>query len=170
LLTDISKRRNGDYYIWKLLKQVFPKGGCGGAGTCSSHRRMRWSGNGPDAEMSPPNRRAGSGARAGGKGAAFHAESRREELEGYRWPRESVWKTIMGEEMEFILYHGNGGQFMCLPPGRRPMPERGTRLPIAPVFSVSKQFLVVNNPKWYRAHRAHGNTRQIIAAFRLLFR
>lgn len=31
-----------------------------------------------------------------------------EELEGYRWPQESVWKTILGEEVEFTLYHGNG--------------------------------------------------------------
>ena len=63
----------------------------------------------PDAEMSPSQIAAQEAERAQAEKERLSMQkAAAEELEGYRWPRESVWKTIMGEEMEFILYHGNG--------------------------------------------------------------
>ncbi len=76
-----------------------------------------------------------------------------EELEGYRWPQESVWKTILGEEVEFTLYHGNGWTIYV--PAAWEETSAGTW--DAPShcagFTVSKQFLGVNNSKWFRAQQ-----------------
>mgnify|MGYP007069338789 FL=1 len=108
----------------------------------------------PDAEMSPSQIAAQEAERAQAEKERLSMQkAAAEELEGYRWPRESVWKTIMGEEMEFILYHGNGWTIHV--PAAWEETNAGTW--DAPShcasFSVSKQFLGVNNPKWYRAQQ-----------------
>ena len=76
-----------------------------------------------------------------------------EQLEGYRWPRESIRKTVLGKEVEFTLYHGNGWTIYV--PAAWEETSAGTW--DAPShcasFSVSKQFLGVNNPKWFRAQQ-----------------
>lgn len=74
-----------------------------------------------------------------------------EKLAGYLWPRESIQKNILGEDVEFILYHGNGWT-IHVPASWE---EESAGVWKAPsqnaCFSVDKQFLGVNNPKWYRA-------------------
>lgn len=76
-----------------------------------------------------------------------------EKWEGYRWPRESVWKTILGKEAEFVRYHGNGWT-MDVPADWE---ETSAGMWDAPSkcasFTVSKQFLGVNNPKAFRAQQ-----------------
>ena len=79
-----------------------------------------------------------------------------EELNRYLWPRESVQKTILGEEIEFILYHGNGWT-IHVPASWE---EHHTGLAgewespsHCASFSVSQQFGGINNPKWYRAQQ-----------------
>lgn len=76
-----------------------------------------------------------------------------EKRDGYRWPRETVRKDILGQEMEFVLYHGNGwtiyapaswGTEGCYA-GLWSSPSHQAG------FGVQKMFLGVNNPKWYRA-------------------
>lgn len=75
-----------------------------------------------------------------------------EKRNSYLWPRESVQKNIMGEDVEFILYHGNGWT-IHVPASWEEKDYSGQWE--APShcagFSVSKYFLGVNNPKWYRA-------------------
>lgn len=74
-----------------------------------------------------------------------------ERLAGYLWPRESIQKDILGEEMEFVLYHGNGWT-IYVPASWEEIYASGWEAPShCASFSVSKQFLGVNNPKWYRA-------------------
>lgn len=71
----------------------------------------------------------------------------------YRWPREAVWKDILGQKMEFVFYHGNGWTIH--------VPSSWTEDSFAEWdspsghagFSVNKQFLGVNNPTWYRAQQ-----------------
>lgn len=76
-----------------------------------------------------------------------------ETLAEYLWPRESIQKTIMGKEMEFVLYHGNGWTIDV--PASWEETYAGSGSWQAPsqnaVFSVSKHFWGVNDPKWYRA-------------------
>ena len=79
-----------------------------------------------------------------------------EELNRYLWPWESVQKTILGEEIEFILYHGNGWT-IHVPASWE---EHHTGLAgewespsHCASFSVSQQFWGINNPKWYRAQQ-----------------
>ena len=69
------------------------------------------------------------------------------------WPRETVQKDILGQKIEFVLYHGNGwtihvpaswvGEAVYAGLWSSPSHNAG--------FGVSKQYLGVNNPKWYRA-------------------
>lgn len=72
-------------------------------------------------------------------------------LEGYAWPRESVQRTIQGQEVEFVLYHGNGWTIYV--PASWEETSAGTwEAPSqATSFSVSKQFLGIDNVRWYRA-------------------
>ncbi len=74
-----------------------------------------------------------------------------EKLEGYLWPRESIWKNIMGKETEFILYHGNGWTIHVPASWEEKYAGEWQAPSQCACFSVSKQFLGVNNPKWYRA-------------------
>lgn len=73
-------------------------------------------------------------------------------LEGFNHPRETIQKTILGQDMEFFLYHGNGWT-MHVPVHWKEY-YSGSRWD-APsghaYFTVSKHFLSVANPKWYRA-------------------
>ena len=76
-----------------------------------------------------------------------------EKLEGCLWPRETVRKDVLGREVEFVLYHGNGwtihvpasweGESVYAGLWSSPSHTAG--------FEVSKQFWGVNNPKHYRA-------------------
>lgn len=72
-------------------------------------------------------------------------------LADFNWPRETVQKTILGQEMEFFLFHGNGWT-MHVPAHWE---ERSTGSWAAPsgnaTFEVSKIFLSVANPKLARA-------------------
>ena len=73
--------------------------------------------------------------------------------DGYCWPRETVRKDILGQEMEFVLYHGNGWTIYApaswgtegIYAGLWNSPSHNAG------FGVQKLFLGVNNPKWYRA-------------------
>lgn len=73
-------------------------------------------------------------------------------LKSFDWPRETIRKTILGQDMEFFLYHGNGWTIHV--PVHWKEYYSGSRWD-APsghaYFTVSKQFLSVENPKWYRA-------------------
>lgn len=73
-------------------------------------------------------------------------------LESFNHPRETIQKSILGQDMEFFLYHGNGWTIH--------VPVHWTDKHydgwwFAPSenasFQVSKCFLSVENPKWYRA-------------------
>jgi len=76
-----------------------------------------------------------------------------EKLEGYLWPRETIQKNIMGKEMEFVLYHGNGWTIHV--PAFWEMNYYGAGGWQSPSqcagFSVAKYPLGVNNPKLARA-------------------
>jgi len=76
-----------------------------------------------------------------------------EKLEGYLWPRESIRKNILGEDIEFVLYHGNGWTMHVPASWKEEYAGAGTwQAPSQCAgFSVVKHFLGVNNPKWYRA-------------------
>ncbi len=80
-------------------------------------------------------------------------EEAEERLKGYLWPRETVVKDILGQEMEFVLYHGNGWTIHV--PTSWESEGVYSGIWSAPShnagFQVGKQFLGVNNPKWYRA-------------------
>ena len=80
-------------------------------------------------------------------------EEAEEWLKGYLWPRETVVKDILGQEMEFVLYHGNGWTIHV--PTSWESEGVYSGIWSAPShnagFQVGKQFLGVNNPKWYRA-------------------
>lgn len=80
-------------------------------------------------------------------------EAAAETLEGYSWPRSSIWKTVMGKEVEFVLYHGNGWTIHV--PAAWEQTYAGTWA--APSgcasFSVSKQFLGVEAVKAFRARQ-----------------
>lgn len=76
-----------------------------------------------------------------------------EKLEGYLWPQESVQKTIMGREIEFILYHGNGWTIYVPSSWEETYTGEWESPSHCASFSVSKLFLGVNNPKWYRAQQ-----------------
>ncbi len=77
-----------------------------------------------------------------------------ERLDGYRWPRESLQKNILGQKTEFTLYHGNGwtihvpaawaeGDYSAQ--WESPSHHAG--------FSVSRQLLGIDNTKLYRARQ-----------------
>lgn len=86
-----------------------------------------------------------------------------ERLAGYLWPRESIQKDILGEEMEFVLYHGKrAGQFMCQPLGRKSMPADGKHLPIAPVFQSVSNSWESTTPNGIVRSWVHGSMRQIM--------
>lgn len=108
----------------------------------------------PDAEMSPSQIATQEAERTQAEKERLSMQkAAAEELEGYRWPRESVWKTIMGEEMEFILYHGNGWTIHVPAAWEETTAGTWDAPSHCASFSVSKQFLGVNNPKWYRAQQ-----------------
>ena len=74
-----------------------------------------------------------------------------EKRNSYLWPRESVQKKIMDEEVEFTLYHGNGWT-IHVPASWEQKDSSTWEAPSqCASFSVSKAFLGVNNLKWYRA-------------------
>lgn len=77
-----------------------------------------------------------------------------EKLESYRWPKEPVQKEILGREMEFILYHGNGWTIQ-VPASWEESNESSSWVSPSQCasFQVDQQFLGVNNPKWYRAQQ-----------------
>jgi len=78
-------------------------------------------------------------------------EAAMETLESVRWPREIISKNILGQDMEFFLYHGNGWT-LHVPVDWNEQLHGGWSSPSQKAtFSVSKQFLSVENPKWYRA-------------------
>lgn len=78
------------------------------------------------------------------------AEAKRD---GYRWPRETVRKDILGQETEFILYHGNGWT-IHVPASWTEDSSAEWKSPSQQAgFNVDKLFLGVNNPKWYRAQQ-----------------
>lgn len=73
-------------------------------------------------------------------------------LESFNWPRETIQKTILGQDMEFFLYHGNGWTIHV--PVHWEEYYSGSRWDSPSgnaSFAVSKWFLSVENPKWYRA-------------------
>lgn len=76
-----------------------------------------------------------------------------EELEGYLWPRESVQKPILGKEIEFVLYHGNGWTIEVPVSWTETYAGEWESPSHCASFSVSKQFLGINNPKWFRAQQ-----------------
>lgn len=75
-----------------------------------------------------------------------------EKRDSYLWPRGSIHKNIMDKDVEFTLYHGNGWT-IHVPASWEENDYSGQW--DAPShcagFSVSKQFLGVNDTKWYRA-------------------
>ena len=75
----------------------------------------------------------------------------RQTLEAYARPREPVQRTIQGQEVEFVLYHGNGWTIYV--PASWEETGQGTwESPShAASFSVSKQFLPIDSVKLYRA-------------------
>lgn len=78
-----------------------------------------------------------------------------EKLKSFRWPRETVQKDVLGQEMEFFLYHGSGWTIHVpvswesegVYAGLWSSPSHNAG------FEVSKQYLGVNNPKHYRAQQ-----------------
>ncbi len=76
-----------------------------------------------------------------------------EKLNGYLWPRESIRQDILGEEMEFVLFHGNGWT-MYVPAGWE-MDDTGAGRWRSPSknasFLVYKHFLGVEPQQQYRA-------------------
>lgn len=74
-------------------------------------------------------------------------------LESFRWPEETEVKTLKGQKVEFVRYHGNGWTVQI--PADWAEAEWEYANWHAPSkkawFRVSKHFLPVNNPKWYRA-------------------
>lgn len=78
-------------------------------------------------------------------------EAAAEKLAGYLWPREAIQKSILGEDMEFFLYHGNGWT-IYVPASWEEESAGEWKAPSQNAgFSVSQYFQGVNNPKWYRA-------------------
>ena len=72
-------------------------------------------------------------------------------LAGYRWPRETVQKTIGDREVEFVLYHGDGWT-IDVPVGWTQIYSSIWSSPSGNTsFTVIKVDLPVNNPKSYRA-------------------
>lgn len=76
-----------------------------------------------------------------------------EERDSYRWPRETVRKDILGQETEFILYHGNGWIIYVPASWTEDSSAEWTSPSHCAGFGVDKIFLGVNNPKWYRAQQ-----------------
>ncbi len=72
-------------------------------------------------------------------------------LERYRWPRETVKKDILGQELEFFLYHGNGWTIHVPVAWEETWPAEWQSPSQRAGFEVSKMFLGVNNPKSFRA-------------------
>lgn len=73
--------------------------------------------------------------------------------DGYRWPRETVRKDILGQETEFILYHGNGWTIDVPASWTEDSSAEWKSASQQAGFKVDKLFLGVNNPKWYRAQQ-----------------
>lgn len=74
-------------------------------------------------------------------------------LEGFRWPREAEVKTVGGEEIEFVLYHGDGWTIQVPADWEQPYVYDWRSPSENAGFGVSKWDLPVNNPKWYRAQQ-----------------
>ena len=116
--------------------------GCGGPGQTSSNeadgsRSVQGETQQPDPEQLALQRAAG------------------EKLDSFLWPRETVQKDILGQQMEFILYHGNGWtihvptswESESVYAGLWSSPSHNAGV------GVSKQYWGVNNPKHYRAQQ-----------------
>ena len=76
-----------------------------------------------------------------------------EKRDGYRWPRETVQKDILWQEMEFALYHGNGWTIHVPVDWTKDSSAEWESPSQRADFKVDKMFLGVNNPKWYRAQQ-----------------
>lgn len=76
-----------------------------------------------------------------------------EKLNGYLWPRETFRKTILGEEVEFTLYHGNGWTIHVPVSWEETRYARWESPSRQACFTVSHSNLGVNNPMWYRAQQ-----------------
>ena len=74
-----------------------------------------------------------------------------EKLNSHLWPRESVQETIMGEEMEFTVYHGNGWTIHVPASWEEKFCGEWEAPSHCAGFSVDKHFLSVDDTKWYRA-------------------
>ncbi len=76
-----------------------------------------------------------------------------EKLNGYLWPRGTIEKNILGENMEFILYHGNGWTMYV--PASWEKKDAGAAAWQAPSqragFSVSKYSLGDGDRQWDQA-------------------
>lgn len=76
-----------------------------------------------------------------------------ERRDGYRWPRETVQKDILGRETEFVLYHGNGWTIHVPASWEEEDVGQWKSPSHSAGFQVDKLFLGVNNPKFYRAQQ-----------------
>jgi len=73
-------------------------------------------------------------------------------LEGFNHPRETIQKTILGQDMEFFLYHGNGWTIHVPAHWEERVYSGWWDSPSGNAsFQVVKCFLSVENPKWARA-------------------
>ena len=87
----------------------------------------------------------------GGRLAILKAAAERRD--GYRWPRETVQKDILGRETEFVLYHGNGWTIHVPASWEEENVGQWKSPSHSAGFQVDKLFLGVNNPRFYRAQQ-----------------
>ena len=74
-------------------------------------------------------------------------------LEGFHWPRETEVKTLAGQEVEFVLYHGDGWTIQVPADWERTYVADWQSPSKNAGFGINKFELPVNNPKIYRAQQ-----------------